>query len=117
MEIEKRQIWEDVLPEDYLELGDCGVVKNISDLVVVLKNMSDEDFGVYVYGRQNDFAEWILEAYWDDVLAEKVLRNNNKKKIIVILEKSLNKAEAERYKKIVAPRKNKDILKSIGEIK
>ena len=117
MEIEHNGVLKDVLPEDLLELGDGKIVKNLRELVVMLEAMSNEDFGLHVYGEQNDFAEWILEAYWDERLTGKILGIRDRVKMISFLRKVLRKAEKEQGLKIVAPGKKQDILKSIGEIK
>lgn len=113
MEIERTGFLKDVLPEDFLELSDGEVVKNLKGLVVALEGMNDEDFGLHVYGEQNDFAEWIMEAYWDEDLAGKVLGIRDKKKMVKFFGKVLKKAE--KGNRIVVP-KRKDVLGKIGEL-
>ena len=114
MKIERAGVLDDVLEEDYLELSGGIVVKNLKDLIVVLGEMSDEDFGLHVYGGHNDFAEWVLEAYWDDDLTGKLLKVRDRKKLIAVLEKDLEKAEKKRHKKIGKMRNQRDVLKEIG---
>ena len=113
MEIEGNRLWENVLPEDYLELSDGSIVENLSELIDALEGMDKSDFVLHVYGNHNDFAEWILEAYWDENLAGNILGVRDKKKIIRILKKALVEAEKNRVSKIVLPAK-KGILKDIG---
>lgn len=114
MEIERIGILDDVLSEDYLELSDGVVVKSLKNLIEALEEMSDEDFGLHVYGNHNDFAEWVLEAYWDDDLTGKLLKIRDRKKMVVVLKKVLEKAEKKRYKKIGKVGRKRDILKEIG---
>jgi hypothetical protein len=116
MEIERIGILDDVFPEDFLELNGGIVVKNLGELVVALEKMSDEDFGMHVYGEQNDFAEWVMEAYWDDKLAGKLLSISDRRKMIKFLKDVLNKAEKGKYKKIGKISKKKDVLREIGSL-
>ena len=112
MELERTSILEDVLPEDYLELSTGKVVKNLRELVVMLEGLSEEDFSLHVYGDQNDFAEWIMEAYWDEKLTGKVLGVRDKGKMVKILKKALKIADRERF---VSGKKN-DVLNRIGKM-
>lgn len=110
MKINGKSLLEDVLPEDYLEVGKDVTVKNLRDLVEVLRSLSDDEFGLYVYGEHNDFAEWILEAYWNKELATKIIGIRDRKKMIRALEKFLGKAEKRRF----SESKKKDVLEKIG---
>ncbi len=112
MEIERSGFLDDVLPEDYLELSNGKVIRNLRGLVDAMESMNNEDFGLHVYGEQNDFAEWILEVYWDECLAGKILGIRDRKKMIRFLRKVLKKAEKERFEK----GGKKDVLKKIGEM-
>ncbi len=116
MKIKQNGILDDVLPEDYLELTNGKIISNLRELIVALECMEDEDFSLHVYGEQNDFAEWIMEAYWDEDLTGKVLGIRNKKKMTKFLRKTLRNAEKIRSLKIGKIGKKKDILKSIGEM-
>jgi hypothetical protein len=112
MKIDRNGILEDVLPEDYLELGNGKVVRNLKGLADAMETMNDGDFGLHVYGEQNDFAEWVLEGYWDESLAGKILGIRDRKKMIRLLRKVLKKAEKERFEK----GGKKDVLKKIGKM-
>jgi len=113
MEIKCNGILNDVLPEDFLELGDGKIVRNLRDLVIALDRMKEEDFRLHVYGEQNDFSEWILEGYCDEGLARKVLAIRDKGKMIKLLRKVLEKVERERFEK----GGKKDVLKKISEMR
>lgn len=115
MEIEKRQIWENVLSEDYLELSDGRTVKNIVELMGALSVMSEADFRLHVYDKQNDFAEWIMEAYWDEKLAGNLLKIRDRKKMLSFLRKVVADAKKKGGLKIVKP-KRKNVLQDIGEM-
>jgi hypothetical protein len=115
MEIRRIGLLDEVFPEDYLKLGNGGVVRSLRELALALEAMSDKDFRFYVYANHNDFAGWIMEAYWDEKLAGKVLSTRSRAKTVKILKKALARAEKERRdeKKI---RGKKDILRQIGEM-
>lgn len=110
MKIDHNDILEDVLPEDVLELNNGTFVKNLRELCDALKKMNKADFSLHVYGDHNDFAEWILEAYWDEDLAGKLLKTRKKKKMIDILEKILAKS------KIGGGKNKTKVLKEIEDL-
>ncbi len=112
MRLDRIGILNDVLPEDYLELSNGNVICNLRDLVLTLDKMSEEDFGLHVYREQNDFAEWVMEAYWDEKLASKILGISDKKKLIRFLGKILKKAEKKRFEN----GGKGDVLRRIGKI-
>jgi len=112
MKIENRGLLSDVLPEDCFELSNGEVVGNLRELIVALKKMNDEEFSLHVYGEQNDFAEWIIEGFWNENLAGKILGIKDRKKMIKFLEKVLKKAEKERF----FSKKKKDVLNKISEM-
>lgn len=110
MEIKDRDLWEDVFPEDYLELSSGEVVKNLVELVEALREMDMDSFRLHVYGSQNDFSDWILEAYGNNPLAKRVRRIRGKDKLVKFLSGVLNNA------RIDSPKRKKDILERIGRI-
>jgi hypothetical protein len=105
---------EDVLPEDYLELTDGTIVKNLRDLSDSLKKMKKDDFSLHVTKNRNDFAEWILESYNDEKLTQKLLRVRDKNKIIKILDSVLKDAKEISF--IESPRSKKQALKSLEKV-
>jgi len=113
MEIKCNGILNDVLPEDFLELGDGKIVRNLRDLVIALDRMKEEDFRLHVYGEQNDFAEWVLEGYCDENLTKKIFAVRDKGKMIKLLRKVLNKEEGKRFEK----GGKKDVLRKISEMR
>ena len=112
MKLEKSCVLDDVLEEDYLELSSGAVVRNLRELVLALGAMSEEDFALHVYGEQNDFAEWILEGYWDEGLAGKILKIKKRGVLIRILEKILREAEKKRFES----GDRNAVLKKIGKM-
>lgn len=110
MDLEGSKLLEEVLPEDYLKLTGGVIVRSLSELVEALGKLSDEEFGLYVYGEHNDFAEWILEAYWDDELTGKILGIRDRKKMVRFLKRVLKRAERESVLRIEAPKSKKNIL-------
>ncbi len=112
MKIEHGGVLDDVLPEDCLELSSGEVVGNLWELIGSLESMNDEDFSLHVYGDHNDFAEWFLEAHWNEDLAGKVLGIRNRRKMIKFLKRVLAKAEKERFESGGKGR----VLKRIGEM-
>jgi len=116
MNIEQNDILDDVLPEDYLKLSNEILIKNLSDLIHALDKMSKDDFALHVYGNNNDFAEWILESYWDDSLTGKVLRIKNKAKLSSFLKKVLEKAKKKSSMRIESPKRKKNVLKILRDV-
>lgn len=49
-------------------------LRNLRDLSEALKNMSEDSFAYHVNADKNDFANWILNALKDEVLANKLLK-------------------------------------------
>lgn len=115
MEIESYGAWDDVLPEDYLELPDGSVVKNLMGLIDMLKRISKEDFLLHVSGENNDFAYWIMDAYGDEELSEKIRKARTRKRIIAVLHDAVKNSERYSSKKIRAPGRKKGILKILRE--
>jgi len=113
-------ITENVLQEDCLDLSNGILVKSLKELVAALKKMNSDAFELHVTKNRNDFAEWILEAYNDEKLAKKILRNLDKRRIIKILESALETAPKLRIEKkdmrIRSSMSKKIALKNIGEI-
>jgi len=116
MEIERFDFLDDVLPEDFLELGDGGVIKNLKELVDVLERMDDEDFSLHVYRDHNDFAEWVLEAYWDENLVARILGAKSRKKLVKVLKRALSEAKKGRGLKIKRRLKKGQVLRDIGDL-
>jgi len=112
MEIEGNGLCGEVLREDYLELPDGRIIKNMVGLIEALKEMNDEEFSLHVSRHYNDFAEWILEAYGEEELAGKIGKIKNRGRMIKLLCKVLDKAERGRFDR----GKKGETLKKIGEM-
>lgn len=107
-------LYDSVLSEDYLELTNGLVVKNLQELIDALKKMNNDNFALHVTKNRNDFAEWILEAYNDERLTQKLLGTKEKNKTIKILENVLK--ENSKIRKIENPKSKKDVLKNIEAV-
>ena len=113
MKIYGLELYEDVFDEDFLEIGP-EVVRNVSDLIRILEKMKEEEFSLHVYDGHNDFAEWIMEAYWDEKLAGKILKARDRKEIIGILKGALKVSSKKRL--IGGKTRKGRVLKEIGEM-
>ncbi len=77
-------------PKYYFHLYNGKTLKNIRDLIDALKVMDQETFRHHVNEGRNDFANWIRDVLKDDHLALKIVHLENRKSIIVALEKAIN---------------------------
>ncbi|MCK4997488.1 hypothetical protein KAS08_04235 [Candidatus Pacearchaeota archaeon] len=109
-------LFEDVMPEDYLELSNGVIVKNLSELVDALGKMDKNDFELHVTKSRNDFAEWILEAYNDEKLTRKLLGAIDKEKNLRILKDVVKNTESKKVNRINMPKNKKSILKNLEGI-
>lgn len=76
-------ILDDVDGDKRFFVCDGSIIKNLKELGVVLKNMSDETFGYHVNEEKNDFSNWVKDVIGDEELA--YLIKNNRKIISAIL--------------------------------
>ena len=102
---------EDVLLEDYFELASGIEIKNLRELANAIKSMKKNDFDLHVTKSRNDFAEWVMEVYFDDKLTEKLLRCRDKEKMAKILKDAIKNDE--KILKISAPKSKKQVLKKL----
>lgn len=106
----------DVSKDDYLELMTGEKLKNLSELIGALETMSDDTFAQHVSKNNNDFADWIADAYEEIGLSKQVGKIRKSGKMRKFLEKVLEKEKAKKVQKIILPRKKKDILRKLGEM-
>ena len=76
----------DVDPDKLFWLQNGQSVKNLSDLVNILKDLDRETFNAHVNLQKNDFANWIRDVI-DEELGEQLLEIKDKDRIITIIEK------------------------------
>ena len=110
------ELFEDVLPEDYLELSNSIVIKNLKELYSSLRNMKKSDFELHVTKSRNDFAEWTLETYNDEKLTKKLLNTTDKNRILKILSVAIKDAENRKPTTINIPKNKKSILESLEKV-
>ena len=65
------------------------VVGSKQDLLVVLRELSDEEYEQFADHQRNLFANWVRDVYKDDRLS-RLLRNKSRKGAIAVLEKELS---------------------------
>lgn len=64
--------------EDHFYINDGPAVKNLYELVYVMRDISDEQFEFHVNSEKNDFANWIADCVSDHRLAADVRQLDNK---------------------------------------
>ena len=79
--------------------------------------MGDGTFLQHVSRNHNDFGDWILEAYDEEGLANKIRKIKKKDKMLKVLGEILNKEKSRKIRKIVMPRRKKDVLRKLREMK
>ena len=79
----------DVLPEQAFDFSGHGEIRNLFELVDVLKSASPADFGHHVNSRKNDIANWIADVYCDTRLAAKIRQSLDRQTIIGLVEGAL----------------------------
>ncbi len=72
---------------------DGRVFRNIRDLAVALKEMSDETFRYHVNEVKNDFSNWIKDVIGDSTLAKTLLGVRDRKKAEKIVSKRIASIE------------------------
>lgn len=64
-----QKLLEDVLEDKRFWCQDSRVLKNLSDLDVALREMSEETFRYHLNEAKNDFSNWVRDVIRDDKLA------------------------------------------------
>ena len=75
----------DVPQDKVFWCNDGRVVKNLSELVVALQQMSDETYSHHVTGDKNDFSNWVRDVIGDVNLArdmQKAVGHNSAAKTV-----------------------------------
>ena len=81
---------------------------SISDLRLLIEEMSQEDFHHHVTESRNDFANWTRDILHDDHLADKLLRVKTKEHTFEVLndelvkEKEVDIEQSDEFKRFIA---------------
>ncbi len=76
------KILSDVNPKHNFGVCDGNILKNINDLLSVLKKMNKNVFQAHVNKEKNDFANWINDIIKDEKLAKDISKTKEKKEVI-----------------------------------
>ena len=76
---------EKLSPEHYLYLENGAVIKNIQDLLIVIKKLDKKTFFHHVNNLKNDFAYWVKSVIGNKKLANRMFRTKDKKELVEIL--------------------------------
>ena len=90
------KFFSDVAPRSQFWLHNGRPVKNLSELLAVLKYMDDDLFSFHVNANKNDFALWIRDVI-DNHLGQELVPVRDKEHIISIIEGRLSPGEAKKY--------------------
>ncbi len=75
-----------VNPKNYFWLANGTVIRTIFELYDGLRSMEPDIFMRHVNAERNDFADWILNTYSNEILANKLRKAISKEEMLVILE-------------------------------
>jgi len=84
--LRKISFYKDAPVGKYFESKDGVIVKNVFELLNLLKITDESVFKHHTAENRNDFALWIKEVIGDKELAAKLNKSGSKKEIISILE-------------------------------
>jgi len=88
----KKEKTPDSIPqENYFFCRDGRIFKNLRELAVALKDMSEETFKHHVNEGKNDFANWIKDIIKDIRLADKISGLKAKELIRRTIEDNINR--------------------------
>ncbi|MBU0757704.1 MAG: hypothetical protein KKF44_06550 [Nanoarchaeota archaeon] len=79
-------------PKYYFHLRDGQIIKNQSELEIMLDRISAEVFNFHVTAAKNDFSVWIDSVFHDGKLAEKIRYAKTKEEMINIIKKLIDNA-------------------------
>ena len=67
----------DVAPETCFWVNNGPVIKNLDELSVVLKDITDDAFCHHVNKEKNDFSKWVSDVVGDNLLAKQLSSSRN----------------------------------------
>jgi hypothetical protein len=68
----------DVPGDKVFWVNNGGTLKNLDELAVALKELSDEQYNFHVNAGKNDFSNWVKDVICDKVLAGALSRSKSK---------------------------------------
>lgn len=85
-----------------IKLADCGnehvfvvcdgrILRNLHDLLIGLREMSDESYGVHSNFEKSDFSNWVKEVFKDSKLALDLKKSRTREQAIYAVGKKLGK--------------------------
>lgn len=116
-------LFHNVKPEQYFNLYNGVVLKNLHDLIDALEIMDDDTFKHHVGKEKNDFANWIRHVIKDKNIASKIFKSKDRDEMIEVLETEpvILENKKSRYKKELPPKKyfwlaNGIVIKSLLDL-
>lgn len=79
----------DVQPEKSFWVNNGWIIRNLKELPLALRKMSNETFVYHVNKTKNDFAKWVEEVIGDKKLASEIKNAFTKAEMIAAVEKRL----------------------------
>jgi hypothetical protein len=89
--LKELKFYKDVEAEHYFYLSNGIIIKNLQELVDVLKVMDDNTFRSHVNEQKNDFSNWVRYAVKDEELANDIKGTKKREEMLNILEKEILK--------------------------
>ena len=81
----------DVGSNKHFHLKSGKRIKGLIELADALKTMNDSTFAHHVNRKKNDFANWVRDVIKNEKLAYKMVRIENKEKLINIINKEISR--------------------------
>ena len=94
-ELNPEHILQDVKTENAFWFHDGPVVRNIYELLSALQHISQGTFSYHVNYLKNDISDWVRNIIKDKVLADTIVKVENKKVIIKKIKKRIGEIEKE----------------------
>jgi len=87
-------------PAEYFYVCEGSVLKNIEDMLNLLKTISEEDLAHHFNSEKNDFLNWTRDILKDKVLTKKFEKAKTRDEMILDTEKRLKSKSMVRKKVI-----------------
>ncbi len=84
---------QNVTQTQYFKLKNGVVIKNVREMLEVLKVIDDETFNYHISNGRNDFYEWIKNIVKDESLAHKMLGKRDRNHLILTMEAEIKQEE------------------------
>jgi hypothetical protein len=99
-------------PSEYFYARNGAVLKNLGELLEVLRTIDNDTFEHHFNENKNDFANWTENALKEPKTAKKMYETRTKEELYKVVEKAI-KAKIEKKGKKVIPKKT--IISKIKE--